>query len=144
MNVEVKTEDVIFWSLSYCPQNKDSQMQSRLFSGARLRWNYCSVAIVTVQSTEYRGIKFQCFGHRALTLRNQSLWERILGFPLGSRVYGGLSSRIQFPSVCLFKKGWLLFSLFLEQYSTLSQSLPTQRRYSHSAALFSYCFVINI
>lgn len=33
-------------------QYKDTQAQSRLFSGTRLRWNYCSVAIVTLKSNE--------------------------------------------------------------------------------------------
>lgn len=64
---------------------------------------------------EYRRLKYQCFGLRARTHGNQSLWERILNFSLDPRVHGSLSNRPQFPSVSLFIEGWLLFSLFLEQ-----------------------------
>lgn len=93
---------------------------------------------------EYRGIKFQCFGHRPLTHRNQSLWERILSFILDSRVYGSLSRWIQFPSVSQFREGWLLFSLFLEQCSAFFQSLPTQQIYSHSLNICNTHFVLSL
>lgn len=64
---------------------------------------------------EYRGIKFQSFGRRALTHSNQSFWERILNFTWDPRVHHSLSNRPQFLFISLFREGRLLFRLFSEQ-----------------------------
>lgn len=113
MNVMAKAEDVIFLrSLSYCLHYKDSCTAS-CSQGLGLDetialWlsSQCNH-----QRDECRGIKFQCFGGRALTHSNQSFWERILNFMLDPRVHGSLSSTPQFPCVSLFREWWLLFSL---------------------------------